>query len=100
MRPGTPQLGPPLPGDLGGPILERQRQLGIAPGASTDDQAALAERPRLAQQAQKAREAGVFFQIATRPALPATSRGGQGTGAAPAGAPPAAPAPARLDPIE
>ncbi|MGE4060986.1 MAG: conjugal transfer protein TrbI, partial [Sphingomonadales bacterium] len=54
MRPGTPQLGPPLPGDLGGPILERQRQLGIAPGASMDDQAALAERQRLAQQAQKA----------------------------------------------
>src|SRR3546814_17891360 len=35
MRPGTPQLGPPLPGDPGGPILERQRQPGIAPGART-----------------------------------------------------------------
>ncbi|HEY9568303.1 MAG TPA: conjugal transfer protein TrbI, partial [Thalassobaculum sp.] len=91
MRPGTPQLGPPLPGDLGGPILERQRQLGIVPGASMDDQAALAERQRLAQQAQKAREAGVFFQIATRPALAATSSGGQGTGIATAGdLPPAA----------
>jgi len=78
MRPGTPQLGPPLPGDLGGPILERQRQLGIAPGASMDDQAALAERQRLAQQAQKAREAGVFFQIATRPAPTAASSARQG----------------------
>src|SRR3546814_7829878 len=66
FRSDTPQLGPPLPGDLGRPILERQRQLGIAPGANMDDQAALAERQRLAQQAQKAREAGVFFQIATR----------------------------------
>jgi len=82
MRPGTPQLGPPLPGDLGGPILERQRQLGIAPGASMDDQAALAERQRLAQQAQKAREAGVFFQIAARPALAATSSARQGAGVA------------------
>ena len=82
MRTDTPQLGPPLPGDLGRPILERQRQFGIAPGASMDDQAALAERQRLAQQAQKAREAGVFFQIATRPALAATSSAGQGAGVA------------------
>ncbi len=85
MRTDTPKLGPPLPGDLGRPILERQRQLGIAPGASMDDQAALAERQRLAQQAQKAREAGVFFQIATRPALAATSSAGQGAGVATAG---------------
>ena len=48
----TPQLGPPLPGDLGRPILERQRELGLAPGASLQDQATLAERERLAQQAQ------------------------------------------------
>lgn len=82
MRTDTPHLGPPLPGDLGGPILERQRQLGIGPGASVDDQAALAERQRLAQQAQKAREAGVFFQIATRPALAAASSAGQGAGVA------------------
>jgi type IV secretory pathway VirB10-like protein len=34
MRTDTPQLGPPLPGDLGRPILERQRQLGLTPGAS------------------------------------------------------------------
>jgi type IV secretion system protein VirB10 len=27
MRADTPQLGPPLPGDLGRPILERQRSL-------------------------------------------------------------------------
>jgi type IV secretion system protein VirB10 len=85
MRTDTPQLGPPLPGDLGRPILERQRQLGIAPGASVDDQAALAERQRLAQQAQRAREAGVFFQIATRPALAATSSVGQGAGFTTAG---------------
>jgi len=85
MRTDTPQLGPPLPGDLGRPILERQRQLGIAPGASMNDQAALAERQRLAQQARKAREAGVFFQIATRPAPAATASAGQGAGVATAG---------------
>jgi type IV secretory pathway VirB10-like protein len=85
MRTDTPQLGPPLPGDLGRPILEHQRQLGIAPGASMEGQAALAERQRLAQQAQKAREAGVFFQIATRPALAATLSAGQGAGVATAG---------------
>lgn len=77
---GPPPLGPPLPGDLGGPILERQRQLGIAPGTGIDDQADLAERQRLAQQAQAAREAGVFFQIATRPTLAAPSSAGQGAG--------------------
>jgi type IV secretion system protein TrbI len=85
MRTDTPQLGRPLPGDLGRPILEHQRQLGIAPGASMEDPAALAERQRLAQQAQKAREAGVFFQIATRPAPVATSSAGQGAGVATAG---------------
>src|SRR3546814_6131664 len=31
----TPILGAPLPGDLGGPILERQRQLGLEPGSTT-----------------------------------------------------------------
>jgi len=32
IKPETPALGPPLPGDLGPPILERQKQLGLAPG--------------------------------------------------------------------
>jgi type IV secretion system protein VirB10 len=59
-----PQLGPPLPGDLGPPILEREKQLGINPsGPNAEDEAARAERLRLAQQAQQAREAGVFFQL-------------------------------------
>ena len=84
VRERTPQLGPPLPGDLGRPILERQRQLGTAPETLMDDQAASAERQRLAQQAQKAREAGVFFQITARPAS-ATSSSGEGVGAASAG---------------
>ncbi|WP_420404251.1 TrbI/VirB10 family protein [Nisaea sp.] len=62
VRPQTPELGPPLPGDLGRPILERQRQLGIAPGATELS----AEEQRLAQQAIQAKEAGVFFRIENR----------------------------------
>lgn len=75
------QLGPPLPGDLGPPILEREKQLGVAPvGPSAEDEASRAERLRLAQQAQQAHEAGVFFQL--------TQHNG-GNAAAPASAVPA-----------
>ena len=68
MKPETPVLGPPLPGDLGPPILERQKQLGLTPGVpeSEADREAEAERQRLAQQARAAREAGVFFQVANQ----------------------------------
>jgi len=76
MKPDTPPLGPPLPGDLGRPILERQRQLGLAPGAV--DQAAEAERQRLAQQSLKAREGGVFFQISNRAPPVSGAATGQG----------------------
>ena len=57
------QLGPPLPGDLGRPILERQRQLGIAPGGTELS----AEEQRLASQAIQAKESTVFFRIENRP---------------------------------
>lgn len=62
IKPKAPVLGPPLPGDLGRPILERQRQLGIAPGHEISD-----EEQRLAQQAIEARESEVFFRIENRP---------------------------------
>ncbi|WPZ35864.1 TrbI/VirB10 family protein [Thalassobaculum sp. OXR-137] len=62
IQPSTPELGPPLPGDLGRPILERQRQLGIAPGGA---ELSAAEQ-RLAQQAIQAKESGVFFRIENR----------------------------------
>lgn len=77
MKPDTPPLGPPLPGDLGRPIMERQRQLGLA---SSVDQAAEAEKQRLAQQSEKAREAGVFFQVTARqaPVGPSQARAGGG----------------------
>ena len=56
------KLGPPLPGDLGRPILERQRQLGIVP----EGQELSAAEQRLASQAVQAKESAVFFRIENR----------------------------------
>src|SRR5690606_17259748 len=67
-----PQLGPALPGDVGPPVVRMERDLGVAPPTAPvfrpnpEDDAARAERLRLAQQAQQARESGVFFQISAR----------------------------------
>lgn len=58
----TPPLGPPLPGDLGRPILAQQRAHGV-PLEGTE--LSMAEQ-RLTQQAIEAREAGVFFRIENR----------------------------------
>lgn len=68
----VPQLGPPLPGDLGRPILNHQRGLGtaIAPtDPAADDaqraaQEAEAERQRIAAEQRAARESGVMLQLA------------------------------------
>ncbi|HEY5712479.1 MAG TPA: TrbI/VirB10 family protein [Allosphingosinicella sp.] len=68
----VPRLGPPLPGDLGRPILERQREMateaplpGQPPAASMDAvaQAAEAERQRRLAEARQAREAPVLMQL-------------------------------------
>ena len=66
-KPAVP-LGPALPGDLGPPIVAREKQLGVDPAGepfrpNNEDDAARAERLRLAQQARQAKEAGVFFQV-------------------------------------
>jgi type IV secretion system protein TrbI len=76
IAPGTPILGPPLPGDLGKPILDRQRQLeaggsvagdpAVPPTMTPEEQAAEAERQRVAAQAAQAREAGVMVQSSGR----------------------------------
>ena len=68
----VPQLGAPLPGDLGKPILDHQRSLGMAvPPAGPDQasQAAEAERQRVAAEHKAARESGVMMQMsgANRP---------------------------------
>lgn len=62
----VPRLGPPLPGDLGRPILRRQEALGEAPPAAPVDgtaQAAEAERQRREAEHRAARESGVLVQL-------------------------------------
>lgn len=59
-----PELGPPLQGDIGPPVVKLERELGVDQGGVGESDSERAERLRFAQQAQKAREAAVFFQIA------------------------------------
>lgn len=65
MKKPVPKLGPPLPGDLGPAVVQKEKSLGIAPGLrpNPEDDAERAERIRLAQQARQAKEAGVMFQL-------------------------------------
>lgn len=60
----VPRLGPPLPGDLGKPILERQQQLatGGDSGNQQLQQAEAAERERRLAELKAARESGVLVQ--------------------------------------
>jgi len=65
----VPVLGPPLPGDLGLSVVEREKSLGLTPPGlrpDPEEDASRAERLRLAQQARQAREAGVFFRISNK----------------------------------
>ncbi|HEX4693645.1 TrbI/VirB10 family protein [Sphingomonas sp.] len=64
----APKLGPPLPGDLGRPILDRQRQLGgqpmppvAGPGRAVDD-----ARQRKADDLKAARQSGLLVQTSDR----------------------------------
>ena len=64
----VPQLGPPLPGDLGRPILEQQRKLeGAADGQALDAEAAIDRQrqaeQRLAEQAEAARASAVLVRL-------------------------------------
>jgi type IV secretion system protein VirB10 len=69
----VPRLGPPLPGDLGRPIVERQREMATethVPGSGEAGQvdpaaqAAEAERQRRIAEVRQAREAPVMMQLA------------------------------------
>ncbi|MEG3153676.1 TrbI/VirB10 family protein [Sphingomonas sp. RB1R13] len=71
----VPRLGPPLPGDLGGPILERQQQLltdgsGVSPPLSDAkaqaEQAAQAERERQLADLKAARRSALLVQSGGR----------------------------------
>lgn len=68
MKP--PELGPPLQGDIGPPVVRLERELGVTHGESlrpdAEADAERAERLRIARQAQQAREATVFFQVTAR----------------------------------
>ena len=54
----VPTLGPPLPGDLGRPVLEHQRAIGADVISDPDEFG-----KGLSQKAIQARESGVFFRI-------------------------------------
>ncbi len=60
--PEVPQLGPPLPGDLGGPILWAEQQ---AQGYGHGPDAAEAERLALLKEAEEAAQSSVFFQTSS-----------------------------------
>jgi type IV secretory pathway VirB10-like protein len=62
---GVPKLGPPLPGDLGRPILERQRQLASSTGSGPEPvqgQAAGEAREHQLSDLKAARESGLMVQ--------------------------------------
>ncbi|API59650.1 conjugal transfer protein TrbI [Tardibacter chloracetimidivorans] len=100
----VPRLGAPLPGDLGRPILNHQRETGAAmppvdPAADAAQRAAQeaeAERQRIVAEQRAARESGVMLQIAGATARAASAA--RGADAASAGVPEATPARAAPDP--
>lgn len=75
----VPKLGPPLPGDLGKPILERQRQLASSPVSVDQTDAAhnlaQAEERRVAE-VKAARESGLLVQSGA-PVGPSTASAGE-----------------------
>lgn len=68
----APKLGPPLPGDLGRPILESQRRMATEAGAGSDlsGQQAAQERERQLAELKTARESGVLVQGRTAVSTP------------------------------
>ena len=88
----APKLGPPLPGDLGRPILESQRRMATETGSGGDPSAnqAAQERERQLAELKSARESGVLVQGRTASSPPAAPD----ASIAPAPAPTATPAPA------
>lgn len=60
----VPKLGPPLPGDLGKPILEHQRaeMMAVSPADQQLQQAQAAEQDRQLAELKAARESGVLVQ--------------------------------------
>ncbi|OYY90782.1 MAG: conjugal transfer protein TrbI [Sphingomonas sp. 28-66-16] len=74
----VPKLGPPLPGDLGRPILDHQRTVAIQAGQGEIntrdvDQAAAAERERQLAELKAARESGLMAKSSAPAIEPVTS---------------------------
>ncbi len=67
----APQLGPPLPGDLGRPMLQQQ--------TGTPSPAADPEAERRRREREQAAASVVFFTVSARPTAPAGAAPGQGT---------------------
>jgi type IV secretion system protein VirB10 len=61
----VPRLGPPLPGDLGRPILEHERSIGTAPSEAPLD----SERARAAAEEQRERTAAAKQAARTSPVI-------------------------------
>jgi type IV secretion system protein VirB10 len=77
----VPRLGPPLPGDLGRPILENQRSRLTETGASDAqraEQAAMTEHDRRAAELKAARESSLLVQSNGRTATVAQTSAGLG----------------------
>jgi type IV secretion system protein TrbI len=88
-----PKLGPPLPGDLGRPILAAQRKMateGEAPPTGVDQAAQTAEpeRQRLLAEQRKVREAGVMMSLAQTPGAVGSAIAAGGDGAPATSTPP------------
>lgn len=72
----APQLGPPLPGDLGRPILKHQQAIaaeGTPPQATAAEQAAQRAREQAAAERKAARESPVLVQTGNRTAAGAAA---------------------------
>jgi len=83
----TPKLGPPLPGDLGRPILAHQRGMATEAGPGTDPTAAAQQRERELAELKAARESGVLVQgrsASASPGSPASLPSETPTGGEPA----------------
>lgn len=77
----VPRLGPPLPGDLGRPILEHRRSLEGDAGASATDssQVTVTERARAAAEAERERQMQAKRTARSSPVLVQLQDGGTGT---------------------
>jgi type IV secretion system protein TrbI len=91
----VPKLGPPLPGDLGKPILEHQQSsFATAPVSqpALGENAEMAERQRAVDDLRAARQSGLLVQTKAEPSEARTSAGAAEVG------PAAAASPSTLDP--